>query len=146
MPSLRVAFVSFHTSPARAPGSGDAGGMNVYVDNLARALGELGVAVDVFTRAEGPATSTRVAPGVRLVTVPGGPPAPVAQEDLPAYAPAFTRAVHALARAGGARYDILHSHYWQSALASLALSRRWAVPLIHTHHTLGALKGQSLPV
>ena len=50
MSETRVAFISFHASPLAAPGEGKAGGMNVYVRQLARALGNSGVAVDVFTR------------------------------------------------------------------------------------------------
>lgn len=39
----RVAFLSLHTSPLEQPGSGDAGGMNVYIRSLATALAETGV-------------------------------------------------------------------------------------------------------
>src|SRR3954453_19224448 len=94
----RLAFISFHTSPAAAPGAGDAGGMNVYVRELARALGARGVAVDVYTRAttaaEPPAALT---PGVRVVPIAG----------------AFAAGVLAAAR--GTCYAAVHAHYWQSA-------------------------------
>ena len=145
MSRLRVAFVSFHTSPGDAPGAADAGGMNVYVDRLARALGDLDVAVDVFTRSAARAATDEVAAGVRIVALPGGPPGPLAKEELTAHAPAFATAIAAYARAMRARYDIVHSHYWQSGVAGIALARRWDVPLVHTHHTIGAFKNETRP-
>ena len=57
----RVAMVSVHTSPLDQPGTGDAGGMNVYVVELARRLAAAGIEVDIFTRA----TSSRLDPVVR---------------------------------------------------------------------------------
>ena len=140
MSRLRVAFVSFHTSPGDPPGAADAGGMNVYVDRLARALAELDVAIDIFTRSPGLAVTDEVATGVSIVALPGGPPGPLAKEQLTAHAPAFATAIAEHVRAARARYDIVHSHYWQSGLAAIALARRWGVPLVHTHHTIGARK------
>ena len=50
----RVAMISMHTSPLATPGLGDAGGLNVYVAELARRLGERGLKVDVYTRRDAP--------------------------------------------------------------------------------------------
>ncbi|GIG23083.1 D-inositol 3-phosphate glycosyltransferase [Cellulomonas chitinilytica] len=47
----RVAMLSVHTSPLEQPGTGDAGGMNVYVLELSRALAARGARVEIFTRA-----------------------------------------------------------------------------------------------
>ena len=44
-------MISLHTSPLDQPGTGDAGGMNVYVVELARRLAARGIAVEIFTRA-----------------------------------------------------------------------------------------------
>ncbi len=70
----RVAFISFHACPLAAPGEGKSGGMNVYVRQLARALGDLGLEVDIFTRDHPEATNQiqQIAPGVRVVHLPGG--------------------------------------------------------------------------
>ena len=46
----RVAVVSLHTSPLDQPGSGDSGGMNVFIRAAAERLSAEGVGVDVFTR------------------------------------------------------------------------------------------------
>ena len=58
----RVATLSVHTSPLDQPGTGDAGGMNVYIVEVARRLAEIGVEVEIFTRA----TSSDLPPVVEL--------------------------------------------------------------------------------
>ncbi|HLU27018.1 MAG TPA: glycosyltransferase, partial [Glycomyces sp.] len=71
----RVAMVSVHTSPLAQPGTGDAGGMNVYVLNTATELARAGVEVEIFTRAtssEEPPTA-EAAPGVLVHHLPAGP-------------------------------------------------------------------------
>ena len=65
----RVATLSVHTSPLDQPGTGDAGGMNVYVLEVSRRLAEMGVAVDVFTRA----TSSALPPVVEMSPGRAGP-------------------------------------------------------------------------
>src|SRR5438067_1844207 len=114
---MRVAFVSFHTSPGDLPGAGDAGGMNVYVDRLADALARRGVAVDVFTRSAGAAAVDEAAPGVRTIAIPAGPPGRLAKEELTPHLPSFADAVVRHASAARGRYDLVHSHYWQSGMA-----------------------------
>ena len=71
----RIAMVSMHTSPLDQPGTGDAGGMNVYVIELARRLAARGVEVDVFTRATSSAQPpvVQAAPGVLVKHVVAGP-------------------------------------------------------------------------
>src|SRR5918996_1370306 len=86
----RVALVSVHTCPLDQPGLGDSGGMNVYVRSVARRLAEMGVEVDIFTRAAGPEQHVvDVDPGVRVVHLEAGPDAPVEKEELPRYLGAF---------------------------------------------------------
>ena len=82
----RLAVLSLHTSPLAQPGTGDGGGMNVYVRELSTALARAGVECDVYTRAwsdDLPATVT-VEPGLRVHHVPAGPLGPMAKEELPA--------------------------------------------------------------
>jgi D-inositol-3-phosphate glycosyltransferase len=119
--------------------------MNVYVDRLARALVDLGVAVDVFTRSPGVASVREVAPALRVIALPAGRPAALAKEELTPHAPAFAGAIAAYALETGARYNIVHSHYWQSGIAAISLAKHWRTPLVHTHHTLGELKNQARP-
>ena len=58
----RVAMISLHTSPLDQPGTGDAGGMNVYVVQTALRMARRGIEVEIFTRA----TSSEHAPTVEL--------------------------------------------------------------------------------
>jgi len=56
---LHVGLVSLHTNPIAQPGQGDAGGMNVYIHQLAQQLAAQGTQIEIFTRAtdpDGPAT------------------------------------------------------------------------------------------
>src|SRR4051794_20635018 len=130
-----------HTSPLAQPGSGDGGGMNVYVRELSAALARAGVECDVYTRAESPdqPPTVRVEPGLRVHHVPAGPVAPVAKETLPSLVPAFTAGV--LARFGGA--DAIHANYWLSGVAGHAIKHELDVPLVCTFHTLDRVKADA---
>lgn len=145
----RVAMLAVHSNPLVEPGAGDAGGMTVYVRQLARTMAERGTQVDIFTRSgavkggEEPADAINLHPGVNLVQVPAGPPA-LSKEELASHLPEFAALTAGWASARSRTYDIIHSHYWLSGLAASALSRRWGVPFIHTFHTLGKVKNRSL--
>jgi len=142
---VRVAFVAYHASPLLPPGSGDAGGMNVYVRELAGALGARGVAVDIFTRATVPADDViELEGGVRVVPMDAGPRADVPKEELAAFLPAFVSGIDAFRAGEAGSYDVVHSHYWQSGLAARELAGAWGVPLVHTYHTLARMKNRFL--
>ncbi|MDQ6875546.1 MAG: D-inositol-3-phosphate glycosyltransferase [Actinomycetota bacterium] len=143
----RIATLSVHTSPLDQPGTGDAGGMNVYIVEVSRRLAEMGVEVEIFTRAtssELPAT-VRLAPGVLVRHVTAGPYEGLGKEDLPAQLCAFTSAVlraEALHEPGW--YDLISSHYWLSGQVGWLAKDRWGVPLVHTSHTLAKVKNSLL--
>ncbi len=143
----RVAMLSVHTSPLDQPGTGDAGGMNVYVVELARRLAALDIDVEVFTRATrgGLPPATELAPGVLVRHVSAGPYEGLAKEDLPGQLCAFTAA---LMRAEAAHepgwYDLVHSHYWLSGQVGWVAAERWGVPLVHTMHTMARVKNLAL--
>ncbi len=143
----RVATLSVHTSPLEQPGTGDAGGMNVYIVEVSRRLAEAGVEVEIFTRAtasDAPPT-VEMAPGVQVRHVIAGPFEGLAKEDLPAQLCAFTNGV---LRAEAARapgwYELVHSHYWLSGQVGWLAKDRWGVPLVHTAHTLAKVKNRML--
>jgi D-inositol-3-phosphate glycosyltransferase len=149
----RVAIISLHTSPGDQPGTGDSGGMNVYVLSVARRLAEQGIAVDVFTRdrGDGAPEVERLGSGNRLIRVQAGPIAPVAKEDLPSLLPDFlggmlTRA--AIDDPADARkhspYDVVHSHYWLSGWVGSRAKQIWGVPHVASFHTLGKVKNSVL--
>ena len=116
--------------------------MNVYVREVARALGGLGFEIDVFTRSQDPGIPEVVGlgPRARVVHVPAGPARPVARAAVAEHLDAFADGVEAFRTRERVRYDLVHSHYWLSGLAGLDLARRWDVPLVHMFHTLGAIK------
>lgn len=142
----RIAVVAYHSSPLIEPGVGDAGGMTVYVREVARAMAELGIRTDVFTRSvAGTLETTEIFPEVRVVAIPAGPSGPLGKSDLPLHIPEFAEAIRVFASEGGLAYDLIHSHYWQSGIAGAELAGMWGVPLVHSNHTLAKVKNRYLP-
>jgi D-inositol-3-phosphate glycosyltransferase len=143
----RVAVLAVHTSPLAQPGTGDAGGMNVYVLQSALHLARRGIEVEIFTRATASADPPvqRVAPGVLVRNVVAGPFEGLDKYDLPTQLCAFAAGVlRAEASHEPGYYDIVHSHYWLSGQVGWLARDRWAVPLVHTAHTLAAVKNAAL--
>ena len=143
----RVAVVSLHTSPLDQPGTGDAGGLNVYVLETSRRLAAAGVDVEIFTRAKTSslAHTVEIEPGVRVSHVRAGPFEELPKEDLPAQMCAFSAG---LLRAEAGRpagwFDLIHSHYWLSGQVGWLASERWDVPLVHSMHTMAKVKNLEL--
>jgi D-inositol-3-phosphate glycosyltransferase len=137
----RVAMISMHTSPLDTPGLGDAGGLNVYVAEVARRLGERGLFVDVFTRRSDPdiATVVEAFERVNVHHVTAGPAEPVAKERLPELVGDFTEQLDERMAA----YDLVHSHYWLSGLVGRTLAVSHHLPLVHTMHTMARVKNQA---
>jgi D-inositol-3-phosphate glycosyltransferase len=143
----RIATISLHTSPLDQPGTGDAGGMNVYMVEVARQLARRGVEVEIFTRAVCPdaAPVVELAPGVLVRNVVAGPFEELDKNSLPAQICPFTFGVlRTEAAFAPGRYDLLHAHYWLSGQVAAVAAERWGVPLIQTMHTLGKVKNLAL--
>ena len=146
-PVRRLAMISLHTSPLDQPGTGDAGGMNVYVIELARRLARQGIEVDVFTRATSSALPPVVeaADGVLVRHVHAGPYEGLAKDALPGQLCVFAREVlRTEAAQPRGHYDAVHSHYWLSGQVGALARDRWGVPLVHTMHTMARVKNESL--
>jgi len=143
----RVCVLSVHTSPLEQAGTGDAGGMNVYVVETATRMARRGVAVEIFTRAtssEQPPVAA-LAPGVLVRHVAAGPFEGLGKNDLPSQLCAFTAGVlRAEARHEPGYYDVIHSHYWLSGQVGWLARDRWGVPLVHSAHTLARVKNAAL--
>ncbi len=141
--SYSVAMLSVHTSPLDSPGrTKDAGGMNVYMRQLAGELGQQDTRVDLFTRwtDERLPRIIHLHPNVRVIHIQAGPFAPIHKHDLHQYLPAFVQQVEAFARQEAIDYDIVHSHYWLSGVAAMQLAQHWDIPHVTMFHTLGRLK------
>ena len=142
-------MVSLHTSPLLRPGTGDAGGLNVYVVETAAELARRGVEVDIFTRATDAdqARSVELEPGlpVSVHHVPAGPREGVPKEVLPGHVCEFADDLsrHVAGLAEG-HYDVIHAHYWLSGQAGGLTSRRFDVPLVQTMHTMARVKNAAL--
>jgi D-inositol-3-phosphate glycosyltransferase len=138
----RVAYLSMHTSPLLQPGFGDAGGMNVYIDELSRTMAQRGVEVDVFTRRDDPALPkvVEVGPGYRVHHVDAGPARPLPVARLARYVRQYADGVLSAVRDESTKPDIIHSHYWLSGWAGLIVKRCLEVPLANSFHTLGRVK------
>ncbi len=152
----RLAVLSLHTSPLAQPGTGDGGGMNVYVRELTAALARSGVTCDVFTRAwsDGLPEVVDVEPGLRVHHVPAGPLHEVPKESLPGVVEEFTAGVLARMTAapasrtdpgGGLPYTSVHANYWVSGLSGHVIKHELNLPLVCTFHTLDRVKAESMP-
>ncbi|HKX15820.1 MAG TPA: D-inositol-3-phosphate glycosyltransferase [Propionibacteriaceae bacterium] len=135
-------MISMHTSPLATPGLGDAGGLNVYVAELARRLGERGLKVDVFTRRDTPEVPdvVDVHEHTRVIHLNAGPAAYVAKEALPSLIDEFSAQLAARLD----QHDLIHSHYWLSGQVGLQLKRGCGLPLVHTMHTMARVKNSNL--
>jgi D-inositol-3-phosphate glycosyltransferase len=140
-------MVSLHTSPLDQPGTGDAGGMNVYVLELSKRLARQGIEVDIFTRA----TSSSLAPvveacdGVQVHHIHAGPFEGLTKVELPGQLCVFAREVlRAEAAHPVGHYDAVHSHYWLSGQVGALARDRWGVPLVHSMHTMAKVKNDAL--
>ncbi|MFC5491800.1 D-inositol-3-phosphate glycosyltransferase [Nocardioides caricicola] len=140
-------MISLHTSPLDQPGTGDAGGMNVYVIELAKRLAARGVEIDIFTRATSSALEPVVSAydGVQVRHIHAGPFEGLAKDELPGQLCVFAREVlRAEAGQPVGHYDAVHSHYWLSGQVGALARDRWGVPLVHSMHTMAKVKNDAL--
>lgn len=143
----RIAVLSVHTSPLDQPGTGDAGGMNVYIMEAARRLAAAGVEVEIFTRAVSSHQPPRVEaePGITVSHLRAGPFEVLRKEDLPAVMCSFSAELMRIEAARPENYfDLIHSHYWLSGQVGGIVADRWDVPLIHSMHTMAKVKNLDL--
>jgi D-inositol-3-phosphate glycosyltransferase len=117
--------------------------MNVYVRDITRQLGSMGVEVDVFTRSQDehvPHVLHDLGYGNRVVHIPAGPEIPVPKQELTSHIDEFVSRIIEFAMIKQIRYDLIHSHYWMSGIAAIQLKDKWEIPIIHMFHTLGIMK------
>lgn len=137
-----VAILSMHTSPLDQPGTGDSGGMNVYVHELATSLALVGIDVRVYVRRDDPSCPdlVEVEPGLRVFNVDAGPYG-VPKEDLPSLIEPFAAAVTRLEMSDPAGpADVVHANYWLSVQAGRILRSTTSAALVATFHTLAKVK------
>ena len=150
----RLAVLSLHTSPLAQPGTGDGGGMNVYVRELSSALARAGVICDVYTRSwsDDLPPTLDIEPGFRVHHVPAGPPAPLAKEALTGVVDEFADGVLKSMTSAGTfgtaddvPFDAVHANYWLSGIAGHSIKHQLNLPLVSTFHTLDRVKAEASP-
>jgi hypothetical protein len=142
MPHGRIAFISEHASPVALLGGADAGGQNVYVDEVSRGVARLGYEVDIFTRKESshaPATLAW-APGVRIVNLDAGPAHALPKDALWPLMPTFRDALIKFATSEGRAYDLLHGNFWMSGWVACEVGERTGTPVVQIFHATGKTK------
>jgi D-inositol-3-phosphate glycosyltransferase len=140
----RIALLTAHTSPLAQLGGYAAGGMNVYVRETARQLGQLGYSVDIFTRDDGSQPAVvALDRGVRLLSIPAGAREPLAKEESAELLPAFLNGIRQFRQQQDLHYDLIHSHYWHAGWVATLLAPRWGIPHVATFHTLGEVKNRA---
>lgn len=134
-----------HTSPLDQAGTGDAGGMNIYVCEAANQMAAQGISVDIFTRRTNNDHPDIVdqGNGVRVIHLNVGPVDGVTKEELPALIPDLAHAFKE-ALTSGTSYDVIHSHYWISGKVAMPVAQELGIPLVHTMHTMARVKNLNL--
>ena len=139
----RIAFISAHTSPLAPMGGAKTGGMNVYIRELARELGRLGLQVDIFTRRSSlaePEIDFALGGNARVIYLKAGPVQPLTPDEHYPHLSEFTASLMAFGALHNLRYDIVYSHYWLSGWVAAKLKEAWGIRFVHMYHTLGLMK------
>lgn len=142
----RIAMLSVHACPLAKIGGRDSGGMNVYVRELSRELGRRGIEVDVFTRWREPGAPRieEIAPNARVIHIESGPVRYIPKAEVYARISQFCGEVLREIESDHREYDLIHAHYWLSAIVAQQLAARWPVPVVQMFHTLGLVKRAAL--
>ncbi len=138
----RIAFLSEHASPTANLGGADAGGQNVYVDEVSRHLARRGYLVDVFTRRDSIDTPEviELAPGVRVVNLAAGPLQPQPKDELWPFMSEFRDALLHFMERDEVRYDLVHGNFWMSGWVATELRERLRIPAVQIFHAMGKTK------
>ncbi len=137
-----IALISEHGDPAAQIGKDAAGGQNVYVRQVGEALAKLGWQVDMFTRKSNPDDATIVehTPHCRTIRLVAGPETYIPRDRLFEYMPEFVAAFQKFQQQEGMPYPLAHTNYWMSGWVGLELKKHQNLQLLHTYHSLGAIK------
>ena len=141
-----IALISDHADPAAEIGLEDAGGQNVYVRHVGETLAALGWHVDMFTRKVKASDDDIVQHSAhcRTILLKAGAETYIPRDRLFEHMPEFVDSFQAFQRTQGLNYPLIHTNYWLSAWDGLELQKTSGIQLVHTYHSLGAVKYQSL--
>lgn len=141
-----IALISDHADPAANIGAEEAGGQNVYVRQVGETLAALGWQVDMFTRKSHPDDADIVehSPHCRTIRLKAGPLEFIPRDKLFDYMPEFVQSFRTWQARQSINYPLIHTNYWLSAWIGLELRKHSQVQLVHTYHSLGAVKYRSV--
>lgn len=139
----RIAVISMHTSPTASLGQNANGGLNVYVNEIAAAFSDRGIATDIFTRCTpSDPEFEQLTPLSRVIYLPAGQE--LDKYTLYAEVPGFANRIRQFAVVEDLKYDLLFSHYWLSGEVACLLRPPLAAGWAHIAHTLGLVKNKTL--
>ncbi|PMB49072.1 glycoside hydrolase [Fischerella thermalis CCMEE 5201] len=138
----RIALISVHGDPAIEIGKEEAGGQNVYVRQVGEALAQLGWQVDMFTRKVSTEQDTIVQhrPNCRTIRLEAGAVEFVPRDNLFGNLPEFVDNFLEFQRENGITYPLIHTNYWLSSWVGMQLKKIQGSKQVHTYHSLGAVK------
>lgn len=144
--SWEIAFISIHGDPLARLGGTHHGGQNVYVKELSRYLGALGLSIDVYSRWENDEQpgEEKYSRGTQVIRIPVGPPESIQKERIVSLLGELAAWIPSRQIQQGIKYQLVHSHYYFSGAVGIHLKNTWGIPLVHTFHSLGAVKGETL--
>jgi glycosyltransferase involved in cell wall biosynthesis len=138
----RIALISVHGDPAIEIGKEEAGGQNVYVRNVGEALARLGWQVDMFTRKVSAQQQTIVqhSPNCRTIRLQAGSLEYIPRDNLFGNLPEFVKNFLAFQKENNITYPLIHTNYWLSSWVGMQLKKIQGSKQVHTYHSLGAVK------
>ncbi|NJR75111.1 MAG: glycosyltransferase family 1 protein [Scytonema sp. CRU_2_7] len=138
----RIALISVHGDPAVEIGKEEAGGQNVYVRQVGEALAKLGWEVEMFTRKVSAEQQTIVqhSPNCRTIRLEAGAVEFVPRDNLFGYLPEFIDNFLQFQQENGFVYPLVHTNYWLSSWVGMQLKEIQGSKQVHTYHSLGAVK------
>jgi D-inositol-3-phosphate glycosyltransferase len=139
---LRIAMLCLHSSPFGELGTGDTGGMSVYVRELSQELGRAGHRVDIYTCADSETRGNRLflSENVHLIHLDTGNGRPVTKDALYGHLPGVFQSLDTHISDRDICYDLVHSHYWLSGEVGRLAQDRWYIPHVMMFHTTGIAK------
>ncbi|MFQ5721294.1 MAG: glycosyltransferase [Candidatus Aminicenantales bacterium] len=145
--TMRLALISFHSCPFSLLGGDGAGGMSVYLRELASAMTKtFDLEIDIFTRLQWPQIRgiKKVLPKVRVIHLKAGPEKPFDRRLLFELLPEFSENLEDFIFQEDKKYDLIYSHYWLSGIVGEKLKPVLRVPHVHMYHTMAFLKRRIL--
>src|SRR3569833_3406550 len=138
----RIAFISEHASPLACIGMVDTGGLNVYVEQLAKHLAEQGYEVDVYTRRDSAeiAEVVRLEKGIRVIHVKAGPECNIIKEEMLQYMPEFRDNMIGFIVTNHLHFELIHANFFMSGLVACGIKKELDIPFVITFHALGHIR------